>query len=125
MHIILGERCSGKTARLIEISAETGAVIVTGTIGMCDCIKHQAEMMKLEIPKPISARQLAKLRHDSMNGNALNVILLNDIHKRGILIDEAQLVLPVLLHDLNIHEMTLTNTDHNVEVLKSLRKIDI
>ena len=125
MHIILGERCSGKTTRLIEKSAETGAVIVAVTVGACDCIKHQAAMMKLEIPNPISARQLVKLRHDSMNGNALNVILLNDIQKRGILIDDAELVLSVILNDWNIHEMTLSDTSVNVEVLKSLRKIDI
>lgn len=125
MHIILGERCSGKTTRLIEKSAETGAVIVTISVCACDYIKHQAAMMKMEIPNPISARQLVKLRHDSMNGNALNVILLNDIQKRGILIDDAEIVLPVILNDWNIHEMTLTDTSVNVEVLKSLRKIDV
>ena len=51
--------------------------------------------------------------------------IIADIQKRGILIDDAELVLPVILNDWNIHEMTLSDTSVNVEVLKSLRKIDI
>lgn len=53
MEMIFGEKGSGKTKRLIEMSAETGGYIVCPECGI-DYIVILAESMGLKIPYPIS-----------------------------------------------------------------------
>lgn len=123
MNTVIGERCSGKTTRLIKKSAETGAVIVTATVMMADYIKDTARRMNLEIPSPISATQLLNLKHGRRN-TPIDGLLLEDIHKRGILIDEAQIVLQNIFSGCLIDEITLTDLGDNVERLKKSSRPD-
>lgn len=119
MNIILGERCSGKTTELIKRSAETGAVIVAGTSTMGDHIKYMAKEMGLGIPQPISAKQLVNLIYG--DGYGMECLVLEGIRKRGILIDEAQIVLQNIFAGCHIDEITMTDLGDNIEYLKSSR----
>lgn len=50
---IVGDRQTGKTTKLIEISAATGIPIVTRNLGIASHIYHQAKRNGYDIPKPL------------------------------------------------------------------------
>lgn len=50
---IVGDRQTGKTTRLIEISAATGIPIATCNFGIASHIYHQAKRNGYDIPKPL------------------------------------------------------------------------
>lgn len=86
MKIYHGERCSGKTTKLICKSAETGAVIVTNTMRGADFVRDTAKRLGVDIPRPISYEVLLRKVAD---------------HKpdpNGYLIDELQWFLDKHLH---------------------------
>lgn len=51
-------RQTGKTAKLIKISAETGAIIVTRDKYCCRDLTERAKMMGLQIPEPLTYGEL-------------------------------------------------------------------
>ena len=53
MDILVGERASGKTTRLIQMSAEGKGIIVAPTPKMAKYIADKAKEMELTIPEPI------------------------------------------------------------------------
>ena len=54
MQIYIGERQSGKTTMLIEMSEKTGATIVVATYPMVNYIQLLAAQMGKKIPVPIT-----------------------------------------------------------------------
>lgn len=59
--IYIGERQSGKTTMLIEISEKTGATIVAATYPMAKYIQLLAAQMGKKIPVPISVTNYIRL----------------------------------------------------------------
>ena len=92
MNIILDERRSGKTIRLVVESHVKSIPIMTVNRQMVKSIKESAKWLGLKIPEPIC---LDKFLEDGHN------------YEDGILIDEAHLVLTKLLRT-KIHTITLT-----------------
>ena len=104
---IIGKRCSGKTTELIKRSSEIGAVIVTSTTAMADCIRDQAIYMHINIPKPMS---ITLFQH-VMDGKNDNQKLRTYIQQNGILIDELDLLLHSLFRGVNVNSITITDRD--------------
>lgn len=61
MKIYAGERSSGKTTMLIEMSEKTGATIVAATYPMVRYIKMTAAQMGKKIPDPITVMDYIRL----------------------------------------------------------------
>ena len=53
MNIYYGIRKSGKTTRLIKLSAKTGSTIAVGNYTMANYIEYKAQELGLEIPEPV------------------------------------------------------------------------
>lgn len=100
MDIYIGTRQSGKTTKLIQLSAETGAIIVVGTYSMVKYVMSMAINMGLKIPEPISYKDLIERAH-------------YEHLTRRYLIDEAQM----LFDWLNVDAVTIT-MDGNLCELK-------
>jgi hypothetical protein len=64
--IYIGERQSGKTTMLIEISEKTGATIVVATYPMAKYIQLLAAQMGKKIPVPITATNYIRLLSNSV-----------------------------------------------------------
>ena len=110
---LIGERCSGKTTRLILRSAEEQLYILTSTKHRAQAIFDNARNMGLDIPFPVTLDEY--LRGNKFQGSS--------IRRDGILIDDLDDVIRTLFSSIPIHEVTLT--DHgNVERLDSLIKKD-
>ena len=108
MNIVIGERCSGKTTRLIERSAKEGIYILVANKEMARCIVDQAKEMGLEIPFPVTLDEY--LRGNKFQGSS--------IRRDGLLIDDLDMVLHQLFGGIPIHEVTLTDRG-NVEKLET------
>ena len=114
MKIILGERCSGKTTNLIAASATTGATIITATNNAKKGIIYHAKDMRLTIPNPMTLRELAGM---SSRGRQEKFM------KKGIIIDDIELMLSSLFYGLPIERVSLTTNGINeVNFLLSLLK---
>lgn len=61
MQIYIGERQSGKTTMLIEMSEKTGATIVVATYPMANYIQLLAAQMGKKIPVPITVTNYIRL----------------------------------------------------------------
>ncbi len=61
MKIYVGERGSGKSTMLIEMSEKTGATIVAATYPMARYIKTTAAQMGKKIPNPITVMDYIRL----------------------------------------------------------------
>ena len=107
MNIIIGERCSGKTTRLIERSAKEQLYILTSTKPRADAIFDNARRMGLVIPYPITVEEC-------LHGNRFRS---SSIRRDGILIDDFDDVLRVIFTGIPIHEVTITDYG-NIEHLK-------
>ena len=103
---LIGERCSGKTTRLIERSAKEGSYILVANKDMARFVADQAKEMDLEIPYPITVGEY--LNSDGFPGSS--------VRRDGLLIDELDLVLNRLFRGIPIREVTLTDRG-NVERL--------
>jgi hypothetical protein len=114
MKIILGERCSGKTTNLIAASAVTGATIITATNNGKKGIICHAQNMGLTIPNPITLREFAGM---SSHGRQEKFM------KKGIIVDDIELMLSSLFYGLPIERVSLTTNGINeVEFFSSLLK---
>lgn len=72
MKILRLDRGEGKTTRLIKMSNQTSVPIVCSNTHRGRLISHKAEEMKLDIPKPISVRNVHGLR-------GLEAVLIDDV----------------------------------------------
>ena len=83
MIIIRVERRTGKTTKLIKISAETGYYIVTKNTVTAKLIFKQSQQMKLKIPFPLTFREFTEDQYYPLGVKGLLVdnmeLLLNDI----------------------------------------------
>lgn len=66
MQIYIGERQSGKTIMLIEMSEKTGATIVVATYQMAKYIRLLAAQMGKKIPVPITVTNYICLLSNSV-----------------------------------------------------------
>ena len=69
MTYFVGKRGSGKTIKLIYVSALTGYPIITPTRSSVDFIKKQAKTLDVKIPEPMSAEQLRFFSRGRVNYN--------------------------------------------------------
>lgn len=110
MNVVIGERCSGKTTRLIERSAKEGIYILVANKAMARCIADQAKEMGLDIPFPVTLDEY--LRGNKFQGSS--------IRRDGLLIDDLDMGLDLLFGSIPIREVTLTDRG-NVEKLERIR----
>lgn len=103
--IYIGERQSGKTTMLIEISEKTGATIVVATYPMAKYIQLLAAQMGKKIPVPITVTNYIHLLASGGLGKS-----------EKYLVDELQM----MLQQMNIEAATADN--RCVEVLPDPRK---
>lgn len=103
---IYKKRNTGKTTELIKRSAETGAYIVVYTGYMANCIELQAKDMGYEIPKPIGLKHLTNLMNSDNKDDREKRI---DILRKGILVDEFQLMIDDLFGGAPVHAVTITD----------------
>lgn len=114
MKIILGERCSGKTTNLIAASATTGATIITATGNAKKGIIYHAKNMGLKIPDPMTLQELNGITDPYIRENLM---------KKGIIVDDIELMLSRLFYGLPIERVSLTTDGINeVNFLLSLLK---
>lgn len=97
MQITIGEKQSGKT-KLIKRSAAERVHILTTTRCQAYKIDKQAREMGLNIPYPVTIEEYFKHKFRG-----------TDIDRKGILIDDMDLVLQHIFTDILIHEVTLTD----------------
>lgn len=100
MKIILQDRQSGKTFRLIQESAETKAVIVVAHIRDISHILHDAKKHNLDIPPPITWEDYLRLQGKNPNTNYL--------------IDNLDLILGNYFN--NVQTITLSNPWHEKQM---------
>ena len=98
MQITIGERCSGKTTKLIKRSAAEGSYILVATKCQAEKIAKQAREMGFDIPYPVTVEDYFKYKFRG-----------SDITRKGILIDEVDLVLQYIFAGIPIREITLTD----------------
>lgn len=99
MQITIGERCSGKTTKLIKRSAAEGSYILVATKCQAGEIAKQAREMGFDIPYPVTVDEV--LNYRNMKGTC--------IYQKGILIDEVSSVLECIFSGIPIHEITITD----------------
>ncbi len=121
MKTIIGGRQSGKTTKLIEMAAETGATIVTANSRMADYIKVMACEMGKDIKDPIC---INKIINTNVTANSHMTDYIKVLaHKMGkdikdpmvtehLLIDEAQMTLAQILKDYYIDAITVNKEDN-------------
>lgn len=103
--IYAGERQSGKTTMLIELSEKTGATIVVATYSMAKYIQMMAAQMGKKIPIPITVTNYIRLLASGGLGRS-----------EKYLVDE----LETMLYAMNIEAATV---DCNcIEVLRGQQK---
>lgn len=105
--ITIGKRQSGKTTKLIKRAAEEDLYILTANKHMASCIFKQAKEMGFNILFPLTVDWFT---------NGLKISQRRGVRIKGILIDEAAMVLSNFLHGIPIREITLTDDD-NIEYL--------
>lgn len=107
MKTIIGGRQSGKTTKLIEMAAETGATIVTANSHMADYIKVLTHKMGKDIKDPICITKIINTK-----GSDLNSVFNRSLVAEHLLIDEAQIVLEQILKYYCIDAITV-NIEEN------------
>lgn len=110
MKITIGERCSGKTTRLILRSASEWSYILASNRMRAKEIVETARSMGLIIPHPITVKDL-------YSGKFRGSI----IREKGILIDELDDVIKVIFSGIPINEVTI-NARENISFLRSFMK---
>lgn len=63
MHILVGERATGKTSQLIKIAAENGGYIVCRSKMMAGEINNMAHKMELRIAFPLTYEEFLQRRY--------------------------------------------------------------
>lgn len=105
MQIYIGERQSGKTTMLIEMSEKTGATIVAPTYPMANYIQLLAAKLGKKIHVPVTITNYIRLLASGGLG-----------HTQKYLIDELQAVLSVM----NVEAATVDRS--HIEVLRGQEK---
>lgn len=105
MQIYTGERQSGKTTMLIEMSEKTGATIVAANYPMSKYIQMTADQMGKKIPVPITVTNYIRLLASGGLGRS-----------EKYLVDELQM----MLQQMNIEAATVDN--RCVETFSDSRK---
>lgn len=98
MQITIGERCSGKTTKLIKRSAAERSYILVATKCQAGKIAKQAREMGFDIPYPVTVEDYLNYKFRGSN-----------ITRKGILIDNVDLVLQYIFAGIPIREITLTD----------------
>lgn len=102
-------RQTGKTKKLIELSAEKQIPILTTSISNVKNIKLRAEEMRLSIPDPISVTEILSDRY------------LNNISTiENIIVDDTEYVLKKLLYCRkvrNVEAISITTDDMDDELI--------
>lgn len=93
MKIINLARGQGKTARLLYASEFNEIPILCGNKRMKESLLHRAREMNLEIPEPIIIEDIFS---NKLQGN-------HEEADRGVLVDDAELILQELLYRLGVH----------------------
>lgn len=107
-NIYIGERQSGKTTMLIEMSEKTGATIVVATYPMANYIQLLAAQMGKKIPVPITVTNYIRLLARGGLGKS-----------EKYLVDELQMMLSAM-NAMNVEAATV---DCNcIEVLRGQQK---
>ena len=91
----IGKRGSGKSTKLIKRAAAEGKYILVATHAQAHCLFKQAKDMGLDILYPITPNELKTITH-------------MHILDKGILIDELDIVLPLLV-GAPVDEVTITD----------------
>lgn len=104
MNIVIGERCSGKTTKLIKRSEKEELLIVTATVTQAENIFIRAKSMGYVIQKPVSI-------HQFLNGCRYGGCYR---HTKGILIDDLDIVLNCIFGDIPVEAVTITDRDNYV-----------
>ena len=110
MKIILEPRRSGKTTKLINMSAETGAYIVCHTKADTDRVWDIAQKMGKNIPYPISASDFLSRRYHPEG-------------VRSLLIDNADLILQAI-SQVPIDAISLTYSSEYLMDISSVFQIE-
>lgn len=63
MDIFVGQRGSGRTTKLIKMSAASQGIIVAATKAQCSYVKSMAAKMELDIPEPIDFAEFLNTGH--------------------------------------------------------------
>lgn len=71
MNIIYGDRCSGKTTKLIMTSAVMNMPIICNEQNRAHYIKEKANKLRVDIPEPIVIGQGRSYKGYSYNGSVL------------------------------------------------------
>lgn len=104
MKIINLGRCQGKTTRLLYASEFNNIPILVATFQQKDLLVNRAGVLGLKIPEPIVVSELMTDR--IKNSNAV---------KKDLLVDEAPMVLQILLNQLgmngSVKAITLTEQE--------------
>lgn len=103
--VYIGERQSGKTTTLIEMSEKTGATIVVATYSMSKYIQMAAAQMGKKIPVPNTVTNYIRLLASGGLGKS-----------QKYLVDELQM----MLEQMNVEAATVDS--HYVEVLSDPQK---
>ena len=97
--VLAGARRNGKTSELIRMAAKEGLYIVTSTKQCAQRIAAQAHRMGINnLLYPVTCREVCDLRHTPY-----------DTHKGRVLVDNADIVLALLLN-MPIEAMTVTTS---------------
>lgn len=115
MNITIGERCSGKTTKLIKRSAYEGVYILVATKHRAQALVQDAERMGLKIPFPITIDEYLRDR-DKFKFKYSDVFC-------GLLIDDADDVLQQVFAGIPIREVTVTDSG-NISWLKPVKYED-
>lgn len=94
MKKLISGRQTGKTEKLIRLSAETNAPIVTKDLNTAMNIMKRAKKLELDIPHPINV--------DSVMDERLNDYQITT----GIIVDDADYVLGAILSKFNVGPIT-------------------
>lgn len=76
MQLIVKDRGAGKTHMLIQTSAVTGYHIVCFSDFQASLVKERAKLLGLDIPDPISIKQL---RNENISTQMLDNVLVDDV----------------------------------------------
>lgn len=79
MIAFVGSRQTGKTSRLVRLSHETGFPIVASTLERARFIESMAARERIEIPRPMTPRDLALSRKDLARDNRVLVDEMADL----------------------------------------------
>lgn len=113
MNITIGERCSGKTTKLIKRSAYEGVCILVATRNRAQDLDQNAKRMGLNIPFPVTVDEY--LKENRFAGSS--------IRRDGLLIDDADDVLQQVFAGIPIREVTVTDSG-NISWLKPVKYED-